>query len=46
MQILNREELILVKGGAIKWAILAAIAAGITFLIGVVDGIVRPLKCN
>lgn len=46
MKTLNREELILIKGGAIKWAILAAIAAGITFLIGVVDGIVRPLKCN
>ncbi len=46
MKKLTNEELILVEGGAIKWAILAAIAAGITFLIGVIDGIVRPLKCN
>jgi len=43
---LSSEELILVNGGAIRWALLAAIAAGVTFLIGVLDGIVRPLKCN
>ena len=46
MKKLTEEELILVEGGAVSWALVAAIAAGVTFLIGVVDGIVRPLKCN
>ena len=46
MKILNEQELISVNGGAIKLALLAAIAAGVVFLIGVVDGIVRPLKCH
>lgn len=31
-------------GGGIAWG--AVIVAGITFLIGVIDGYVRPLKCN
>lgn len=40
-------ELIEVKGGAVKVA--GMIAAGgliITFLIGVLDGFKRPLRCN
>lgn len=43
---LNSEELINVRGGAAKWVILGAVGAALTFLIGVVDGYFRPLKCN
>lgn len=46
MKRLSKQELMEVNGGAIKWAIVGAIAAGVSFIIGVVDGIIRPLKCN
>lgn len=43
---LTDEDLFNIKAGAIKAGVLALIAAGITFIIGVVDGYLRPLKCN
>ncbi len=43
---LNNKELLEVQGGAVKIGLLFGIAAGISFLIGVIDGIIRPLKCN
>ena len=46
MKKLSNQELMEVNGGAVKWAIVGAIAAGVSFLIGVVDGIILPLKCN
>ena len=45
MQELNIEELRTIKGGIGGWAIAGLIAAGI-FIVGVFDGIVRPLKCR
>jgi len=44
--ILTKEELLKVEGGAIKWGILGLVGAGISFFIGLIDGIVRPLSCN
>lgn len=32
--------------GGIKWTVAAIISGIATFIIGLVDGIVRPLKCN
>lgn len=46
MKYLNDKELANVEGGAFKIGIFVGVAAGITFLIGLVDGIMRPLKCN
>ena len=46
MKKLTEQELTLVEGGAISFGLIAAITAGVTFLIGVVDGIVRPLRCR
>lgn len=41
---LNNEEMLNVKGGAFK---TASIVTGIfVFIIGVVDGIFRPKRCN
>lgn len=45
MKELNEKELHEVNGGS-KVAVGLLIAAGITFLIGVIDGYVRPLRCN
>ena len=40
-------ELEKLKGGAVHWALIAAgIGAGISFLIGVVDGYLRPYACR
>lgn len=44
MKELNKKELMKVNGGG--WGIGLAIGAGIIFLIGVIDGYTRPLKCN
>lgn len=45
MKELSVNEMHEVKGGS-KGIVGFAIVAGITFLIGVIDGFVRPLKCN
>jgi len=43
---LNKEEIQKISGGGISiWGGIG-IATGIIFLIGVIDGFVRPLKCN
>ena len=46
MNVLTNNELKDINGGSIKIGIGIGIVAGITFLIGVIDGIIRPLKCN
>lgn len=46
MKNLNDNELMNIEGGAIKVGLVIGIGAGITFLIGLIDGIFRPLKCN
>ena len=37
-------ELKKIKGGGVGMGFL--IAAGVVFIIGIIDGYVRPLKCN
>ena len=46
MNNLNDKELMNINGGGINIGLVVGIAAGVTFLIGVIDGIIRPLKCN
>ncbi len=43
---LEKKQLLEVKGGASKVGIVAGIIAGLVFVIGVIDGYVRPLKCH
>ena len=43
---LTKEELKQINGGGISFGVLAGIGAGLMFIIGVVDGYVRPLKCR
>lgn len=44
MTLLNELELKNISGGG--FGIFIAIAGFITFAIGVIDGYIRPLKCN
>lgn len=46
MNELSKNELNKVVGGGNGVAIGFLIAAGITFIIGIIDGYVRPLRCN
>ena len=46
MKNLNSNEMKEISGGGFNFGLAVGIAAGITFLIGLIDGIVRPLKCN
>ena len=46
MKDLKDKELMNIEGGAIKIGLVVGIAAGITFIVGLIDGIIRPLKCN
>lgn len=43
---LNDKELMDVSGGGISIGLIAGIGAGIAFLVGILDGFVRPLKCR
>lgn len=40
---ISKTELLEVKGGFGKWIGIGAI---LTFIVGLVDGYLRPLKCN
>lgn len=46
MKDLTDKELMNVNGGGFHIGIGFGIIAGVTFLIGVIDGIIRPLRCN
>lgn len=45
MKEIKEEKLTQIDGGISTWAAIG-IGAGIVFLIGVLDGFFRPLKCN
>lgn len=42
----NNEQLQEIKGGGINWSMMAGIGAFTSFLIGVIDGLINPKKCN
>lgn len=46
MNELNKQELKQIHGGGVSLGAGLLIAAGVVFVIGVVDGYFRPLKCN
>lgn len=46
MQELSKQELMNVKGGGISIGVAMVITAISTFVVGFIDGIIRPLRCN
>ena len=43
---INEKELEQVQGGGFSWGVAAAVVAGITFIVGIIDGYANPIKCN
>ena len=46
MKKVEKEQLKKVYGGGFSFSLATLIGAGITFLIGVIDGYIRPLACR
>lgn len=46
MKKLNNNEMKNITGGGISIGLVAAIVAGITFVTGIIDGIIRPMGCR
>lgn len=46
MKKLSMKELKHIKAGAISSWMIAGIIAGVTFVVGILDGIARPFKCR
>jgi lactobin A/cerein 7B family class IIb bacteriocin len=46
MKNINNNELKEIKGGGVNWGLMAGIGAVASFLIGVIDGLINPKKCN
>lgn len=46
MKELKQSELKRIKAGALSGWAIAGIIAGITFVVGIFDGIARPFKCR
>lgn len=46
MKKLRLNDLKKIKGGSLSGWAIAGIIAGITFVVGIFDGIARPFKCR
>ncbi len=46
MHKLNDSEMMNINGGSISVGAVLLITAGVTLVAGIVDGIIRPLRCN
>lgn len=46
MKLLSEQELKQVVGGGFSFGLGTLIGVGITFVIGLIDGFIRPLGCN
>ena len=46
MKKLKKNELVKINGGGISIGFGLLIGAGVVFIIGLIDGFVRPLQCN
>ena len=43
---LTNEEMLNINGGGINWSVISVVGAGIALIAGIVDGFLRPLRCN
>ena len=43
---LNDSNMKNINGGGVNWTLMAGIGAVASFVIGVIDGLINPKKCN
>lgn len=43
---LTNNQMSTINGGAIHWGIIAGIASGVVFIIGVFSGYTNPTRCK
>lgn len=43
---LTKNELLEVTGGSVNWTAISVIGTIVSFIAGIVDGYLRPIKCN
>ncbi len=46
MEKINTEKMKKVKGGSVNWGLVAGLSAFASFVIGLIDGLMNPQKCN
>jgi len=46
MKNLTIKEMKNINGGGFNVGLWVGIGAGVSFIIGLIDGLIRPLKCN
>ncbi|MBR1385523.1 MAG: hypothetical protein IJ568_01690 [Bacilli bacterium] len=46
METLENKDLKRINGGGLSFLAALGIVAGVTFVVGAIDGFVRPQKCN
>lgn len=46
MENIDNETMKKIQGGGVNWGLMAGLGAFASFLIGVIDGLVNPQKCN
>ena len=46
MTTLSKDEILNLKGGALKLGVIGLVTGIITFIIGVIDGITNPKRCT
>ena len=44
--ILTKNELLKITGGSINWTTISIIGTIVTFVAGLIDGYLRPIKCR
>lgn len=46
LELKNKEDLYAIKGGAFSFGFIGSFISGVIFIIGLIDGYTRPLKCR
>ena len=46
MNTLSNQELLVLKGGAFKWGVAIVVSGIVSFIAGLIDGIINPIKCR
>lgn len=46
MEKISKVDLKNIRGGGINLGLVTAIGAGIAFIVGIIDGYLRPLACH